>query len=232
MYTSKVREVKAQHRRGQQRAEATRRRVVDAAERLFLSGGYHTTTIEAIAAAADVSVETIYKRFGNKAALLRATVALAVVEAPDPTAFIEQFLALPPLQAVRAETDQAAQLRLLAGFSRTRLQRSADLHRMLRQAGSGDPVLAEFISADHAIRRQSQRALIDLLMVNGPLRRPPDEAAETYSALANPDLYLLLTTEHRWTPERFETWLGDSFIALLLDGKSVANTSAEPPTGC
>src|SRR3954470_11015067 len=53
-------------------AERGRAAVLDAAERLFLDGGYAATTVAAIAAASAVSVETIYKGFGGKLGLVRA----------------------------------------------------------------------------------------------------------------------------------------------------------------
>ena len=49
-----------------------RRRVIDAAEELFLSVGYGTTSINEIARAADVSPQMIYASFGSKAGILRA----------------------------------------------------------------------------------------------------------------------------------------------------------------
>jgi AcrR family transcriptional regulator len=173
------------------------------------------TTIEAVAQAADVSVETIYKRFGTKQALLRAALNLLIVDQPQPESFAGEFLALPALQAVRAEPDQAVQLRMLAAFSRATLERSASIHRMVLGAGAGAE-LAEFTATSHATRRRSQRALIDLLMINGPLRLDADAAAETYAALANPDLYLLLIDEHGWTPQGYQTWLADTLTRLLL----------------
>src|ERR1035437_1549459 len=59
-------------RRRQEAAAATRHRVTEAAERRFLSEGYGATTIAAVAADADVSVDTIYKSFGGKPGLVRA----------------------------------------------------------------------------------------------------------------------------------------------------------------
>src|SRR3954454_3978189 len=58
--------------RRRQQAARTRETVLDAAQRLFLAGGYAATTIADIAAGADVSVETIYKAFGGKPGLVRA----------------------------------------------------------------------------------------------------------------------------------------------------------------
>src|SRR5512135_3431100 len=80
-------DVKPPRTRRAERAEATRRRVVEAASRLFVERGYRAATIESIADAADVSVETIYKRFGNKAGLLKAAREVAAAGAPEPPAF-------------------------------------------------------------------------------------------------------------------------------------------------
>ena len=57
-------------------AEETRRRVVEASLELFARRGYHATTFADIAAAADVSVQTVQKH-GPKSALLQSAVELA-----------------------------------------------------------------------------------------------------------------------------------------------------------
>jgi AcrR family transcriptional regulator len=208
-------DVKPQRTRRADRAAATKRRVLDAAVGLFVERGYHSTTIEAIATAADVSVETIYKRFGSKAGMLRAAREAAVASAPEPDEFFE-FPAASIDQALRAATDPAVQLRTLAEFSARRLERLAPFHRMLRSAGTGDPELAAFIAADHDARRERQRDNVRTIAATGPLRAPPDDAADTYTALANPDLYLLLTDEFGWTPERYRAWLVETATRLLL----------------
>jgi AcrR family transcriptional regulator len=208
-------EVKPRRTRRSEQAEATRQRVLDAAVRLFVERGYHSSTIEAIAAAADVSVETIYKRFGSKAGMLKAAREAAVADAPEPDEFFE-FPAAAIEEALRADTDPEAQLRTLAQFSARRLQRLAPFHRMLRSAGSGDPELGDFIAADHAARRERQRDNIHTIAADGRLRLPPDEAAETYSGLASPDLYLLLTDQFGWTADRYRAWLVDTAARLLL----------------
>ena len=55
-------------------ARATRRRIVDAAARLFVRDGYSETSIADIAAAADVAVPTVYAGLRSKANILRAVV--------------------------------------------------------------------------------------------------------------------------------------------------------------
>ena len=54
--------------------QLVRRRIIEAAEALFVSNGLDATTIEQIAASADVSVGTVYNYFGTKNALLVAGV--------------------------------------------------------------------------------------------------------------------------------------------------------------
>jgi AcrR family transcriptional regulator len=207
--------VKPPRNRRAERAEATRRRVVEAAGSLFVERGYRATTVESIAEAADVSVETIYKRFGNKAGLLKAAREVAVAGAPEPEAFFT-FPSAPIDEALRAASGQEAQLRTLAELSARRLQRLAPFHRMLRNAGTGDPELAEFVADDHALRRASQRANIQFIAEGGPLRLEVGAAADTYSSLANPDVYLLLVDQFGWTADDFRAWLADSITRLLL----------------
>lgn len=211
--------VKPRRTRRSERAEATRRRVVDAASRLFVERGYRTTTVESVAEAADVSVETIYKRFGNKAGLLKAARDAAVEDAPEPQAFFA-FPSAPIDQAISASEGQEARLRTLAELSSRRMERLAPFHRMLRNAGTGDPELAEFVARDHTSRRESQRANIHFIAARSPLRLDVEEAADTYSALANPDVYLLLIDQFGWTAENYRDWLAESVIRLLLADRS------------
>jgi AcrR family transcriptional regulator len=213
--TGPVKDVKPRRTRRTSNAEATRRRVLDAAVRLFVERGYHATTIESIAAAAEVSVETIYKRFGSKAGMLKAARDAAVAAAPEPSEFFD-FPAPPIEDALGASTDPNVQLRSLAQFSARRLERLASFHRTLRSAGTGDPELGDYISADHAARRARQRANIHTIAANRPLRLSTDQAADTYSALANPDLYLLLIDHFGWTAQQYQTWLIDTVERLLI----------------
>jgi hypothetical protein len=61
------------------------------------------------------------------------------------------------------------------------------------------------------------------------LRVSADDAAETYSTLANPDLYLLLTGEHGWTPQRYETWLTHTSPSSYCANAISQHLRADPP---
>src|SRR5947209_3194055 len=62
-----------------ERAAATRRRMMEAAYRVFSERGYAKTTMEAVAAEAGVATQTVYFTFHTKAALLQAAYEYAVL---------------------------------------------------------------------------------------------------------------------------------------------------------
>jgi AcrR family transcriptional regulator len=68
------------HRRGSD----TRRRIEEAAARVFTANGYNATTMQAIADTAGVHVQTIYLAYGTKAAVLAASAARLVAGDEDP----------------------------------------------------------------------------------------------------------------------------------------------------
>jgi AcrR family transcriptional regulator len=212
-----VNEVKGKGRtrtRRVDKAERTRQAILHAASELFAAQGFAATTISAIAAEADVAAETVYSRFGNKLTLISEILETAIVgDAPR-----IDVLELPEIATIRATTDQRTQLARLAHLSRGILQRTALAHRILRNSGTADPALAEFVAADRHRRHRHQTAYIAMLLDNGPLRdglNAPDAAA-IYGALANPDTYAELTSHRGWSPDHYENWLSHSLTLLLL----------------
>jgi AcrR family transcriptional regulator len=211
---SSVKAESADRSRRSERAEQTRRRIVEAATALFDARGYAATTMEAIAEQADVAVETVYSRFRTKANLLEAILEPAIVGVTDGRDLFD----LPDIAQIRQCPDQQTQLRMLASFSRGILERTAVSHRILRSATASDLAAANLQAADAKRRADGQRLYIDMLRANGPLRDglTPEDAAATYSALSNPNTYGLLVGERQWTADKFEQWLGDSLTLLLL----------------
>jgi AcrR family transcriptional regulator len=197
-----------------EQAERTRQRIIAAAQSLFLSTGFPSTTLQAIADEAGVSVETIYSRFRNKTNLLAVILEQGIV----PTEDGRDIFDLPEIEQIRATTDQRKQVRLLAAFSRGILQRTHAAHSILRSAAEVDDHAAELQKRDTKRRIEGQRTYIDMLRANGPLRRglSQGDAAETYSVLASPESFAFLVDQQGWPAEKFETWLGDSLARLLL----------------
>src|SRR5215213_5056130 len=196
------------------KAERTRQTILQAASELFAAQGFAATTISAIATKADVAAETVYSRFGNKLTLISEILETAIVGSAPRVDVLE----LPEIAAIRAITDQRAQLARLTHLSRGILERTALAHRILRNSGTADPALAEFVARDRRRRHRHQTAYIAMLFGNGPLREgmSATEAAAIYGALANPDTYAELTSHRGWSPDRYENWLSDTLTQLLL----------------
>jgi AcrR family transcriptional regulator len=197
--------------RRQEQAEETRTKVLDAAEALFRERGYDGASIAGIAAAAGVSQETIYARFGNKRALLGELVARAVRGA-DPRPIPEQEHP----RSLATSADQREQLRLFAADIANRLERAAPLVALVGDAARTEPELADLLRRLHGDRLGNLRLLVDALRSNGPLRLSDKAALETIWALTSPELHQLLIRVDGWSRSRYSAWLADSLAALLL----------------
>lgn len=212
-----------------EKAEQTRQQILRAAANLFGPNGYAPTTIEAIAAAADVAVETVYARFGNKLNLLKEILDQSIVN----NARGVDILALPEVVTIRELTDQRTQIAHLAHLSRGILERSATAHRILRSAVTVDPAAADFERSDFERRRRTQAGYIDILLANGPLPTGlnAQDAAITYGTLANPDNYAVLTTRRGLTPDQYENWLRTCLTLLFIGAQVQSQTPPASPQG-
>ena len=119
----------------QLQAELTRRKLLDAARRLFAINGYAATALPAIAREAGVAAPTITAIFGTKAGLLTALVQLVVGGDEAPVALVER----PWWQAMLAEPDARRQLTLFAANGRQIHERSADIAAIVQGAATADP---------------------------------------------------------------------------------------------
>ena len=194
-----------------EQALETRRRVLDAAHDTFVQHGYGGATINAVAASAGVSAETVYAVFGNKRTLL-AEVMRRAVRGDHPVPVLEQ----PGPRAVAAASDPRERLRLFAADVCERLARAAPLMLVLGAAASEEPELEELRRTMHAARRENLRTLAAALEADGDLSVDVDAATETIWALASPELYSLLLGQGGWTRAAYEAWLAQSLDTLLL----------------
>jgi AcrR family transcriptional regulator len=202
--------------RRSRRSEQTRARIVAAAGRLFVERGYPATTIEAVADAADVSVETVYVRFRNKRNLLDSYLDAAIVGDAEAVPLLDR-------SAVRAATDEHdpnGRVELLAELMAGVLERTAPVQRVIAGAVAVDRTLDELLAEDDRRRRRTHMAFVDMLREVGGLRGDlsADEAVDTLSGLANPDTYRFLTTRRGFTAMRYQRWLADSMTHVLLPG--------------
>ena len=97
----------------QEQAGRSRWAMLEAARRLFLDHGHAATTMPAVAAAAGVSVQSVYKAFGNKPALLKAVFDVAIAGDDEPVPVLQREA----LGRVRDEPDPTASCRCTASSS-------------------------------------------------------------------------------------------------------------------
>jgi AcrR family transcriptional regulator len=195
------------------RAAQTRETIVEVARRLFLDDGYAATTVAAIAAEAQVSVETIYKGFGGKPGLVRA-VRDAAFRGTEPLA--------PYLRADELTDSQADAHAVIRGWGRIFAEvspRAAPIELLVRDAAQSDPAMAELLAevdqarlvrmTDNARRLARGRHLKRGLTVK--------RAGEILWAYTSLDLYDLLVVRRGWTTDELAAFVTAGTLATLLD---------------
>jgi AcrR family transcriptional regulator len=210
-------EVKASRRRYHsplraEQAGMTRRRVLEAALRLFVERGYAGTTVAAVAEEARVSPETIYLSLGGKRGLLEGVIEMAIAGGDDPpTEENEWWDAVAQLPSARERLERIVECscRILA--------RTAPVHAVIRGAADKEAFAAalgtrllheRLTNQTDRIRRYLRGDLAEGLSIS--------EAGQRYCALTSPELYYLFTVELGWTAEQHEKWLTELLAAQLL----------------
>jgi AcrR family transcriptional regulator len=196
------------------RSAETRQRVLDAARTLFFERGYRVTTIAAIAAQAEVNVDTVYELVGRKPVILRELIEQAISGTDRAVVADERDY----VKAMRATDDPVEKLTIYAQAVRRIQARMAPLHLALRDASSTEPE-AEEVWRDISERRAANmRRLVQDLKSTGRLRRDlsVNNAADVVWAMNSAEIYVMLTVDRGWSAQRYERWLADSWCRLLL----------------
>ena len=94
--------VKRPNRRAE-KAQETRRRIIEAAADLFVADGYGATNLQDVADRAGVAVQTIYFVFGNKRALLKELVDVTIAGDSEPIATMDRPWFTDAMAATTAE---------------------------------------------------------------------------------------------------------------------------------
>ena len=190
----------------QEQAAGTRRSILAAATEVFAERGYGRTTMESIAAAADVGVATVYANFGTKAAIVAALIDQV---ASDPQLDVKLTI---------AETSRARVIRRGAASMRQLHERSAALTDLLRSSRGHEPALEALWRRWQAQHLTAVRQLARELARRRMLRRGlgVNEAADALYTLAGAETYRELVGERGWSPRRYQAWLEQAGERLLL----------------
>ena len=200
-------------RRRQEAAEGLRNRVLAHSRELFLAGGYGRTTIAAIARAAGVSKESVYKSFGGKPGLVRAIYEQSLLGGGSSPA--EE-------RSDRAQTTMTDPRELMEQFGRFITEVSplgSPVFLLIRDAAaSGDPDMAELlIDVDDARYRRmlhNARQVLGRGFLKADLTE--EEVADVMFTCSSAELYENLVLKRGWSEENYGRFIARTLAANLL----------------
>jgi AcrR family transcriptional regulator len=195
-------------------SQDTKQRILEAARQLLMAKGYRATTVAQVARAAGVHHDTIYALVGRKPEILRELIEMAISGADGPVAPEEREY----VQRMLAEPDPRQKLAIYASAMQAIQTRMAPLLLALRDASSTEPEAEQVWNVISERRAANMRRLV-VDLGEGVLRPElsDDTAADIIWATASSEVFILLTTQRRWSLRQYEDWLYDTWCRLLLD---------------
>jgi AcrR family transcriptional regulator len=200
--------------RRREQAAATRRQILEAAQRLFEQDGYAATTMAAIAAEAGVALKTVYLAFETKSGVLRALWHLLLRGDQEDVAVGQRAW----YRELLDERDPQRQVLAIARMSRTVKTRAAALMAVIRDAAPSDPDIAALWSRINSDFHENQRTIVETMHKRRALRPGLGVArgADILWTLNHPDVWQLLVVQRGWSPQEYEDWLASSVREQLL----------------
>ncbi|WIM99478.1 helix-turn-helix domain-containing protein [Actinoplanes oblitus] len=198
----------------QEQARRTRRAILEAAAVLFVDPGYAATPLTAVAARAGVAIQTLYKAFGSKQALLSALVDVTIAGDDEPRALPDRgFVA-----EIRALSGTRARLDRYARHLTEVHARQAQVMLALSAAATADPEAAAVWRKNEDDRRAGMLMFAADLLASGELR--PEHTVETVADVLwlamDVRNYDWLVRRRGWSPADFRRWYVDTVAAALL----------------
>lgn len=194
-------------------ARATRARILDTARTLFVEQGYAGTSIAQVAAAAGVSVPTVFSGFGSKATLLKEATESMLVGDDEPVPLAQR----PQMRHVHAGASAHEVALRLAALIAEAAPRVCPVYAVVLAAADTDPEIAEL-----ARTLDEQRLVGATQLARTVLTRLGDDDADrlaeirdTIWTLNSPQLYGLLVTGRGWSARRYRDWIARALIALI-----------------
>jgi AcrR family transcriptional regulator len=209
-----------------EKARQTRRRVLTAAEELFVERGYGGTTLQEVADRADVAVQTIYFTFRNKRTLLKELVDVTIAGDDEPVSTMERdwftnAMAAPTADAhLHAHIDGAVEVGM----------RVSPIFEVLRTAAALEPELDDLWREG-----QAQRYAVQDAAARAMLQKPgacsdatPGYAADLLYATLSPELFLLLVRDRGWSADQFKGWAYSSLRSQLIVDRAESSSMEDP----
>jgi AcrR family transcriptional regulator len=198
----------------QEQARRTRQAVLEAARERFLRDGYARTTVAALAADAGVSVETVYKAFGNKPGVVKALFDVAIVGDDEPVPMLQREFVARNI----AEPDARRKLGAYGEHLAEIAPRANPVQLVVRDAAASDKAAAAVWRQLNAERLAGMTAFATHLHEGGHLREGigMEDARDVLWTMTSVEVWDLLVNGRGWPVERYGTWVGEQLIAALL----------------
>ena len=200
------------------RAEKMRESLIGTARAMLVADGYAGLTIPKVARACEVSVESVYKRFAGKP---------AVVE--------EALRGIGPIAAeTRSDALSAADLPgLLCGWGRLSAEvgpRVAPILLVLDAAAGHDRELADLARELEEDRRARMTENAVRLANAGhiPPGLPVKAVADILLTYSSPQLYDLIVIRNGWTGDQYADFISRGIAAHLSAGADRTDTGHDP----
>jgi AcrR family transcriptional regulator len=193
--------------RRQRQADLTRADILQAARRLFASNGYRSTTVRDVAAAAGVSVQTVYDSVGSKRALV-----LELNNLLDSEAGVGQIA-----RTAATEDDPHVILAVPAKVTRALLDRCGDIIRAVIGASGDEPEMAQVVAEGHRRHVGGAALIVDRLVAVGAVAADVDRAAlkDTIAIVTDTATAVLLIDQYGWSTRRVERWMNATLDAVV-----------------
>lgn len=187
----------------------TRQEILAAARGLFAGNGYSCTSVAQVAAAAGVSVQTIYDSLGSKRAIV-----LALNDLIDEEGDVRALAS-----AIPTSTDPIELLRIAATISRNINERCGDIVAALFSAAAVETEMREVRDESRRRHRAGIAGLTRRLASLGALRGDLDAetAADVIAAMTDPQVARTFVGEYGWTWDRWQEWTEAALIRLVLE---------------
>ena len=192
----------------QSRAERTRNRILDAAERLILERGFDGVGLEAVAEASGVSRQAIYDKFGTKSGLLL-----------EMTRRLEARIGIPQaVGTLNGNADGETRLAALFRLNATSEPAVAPFIRVVYAARLHDATAEELWRSRMSARHAAMRGVV--MQLDRERRLRPglsiDRATDILWSLINPLHYDNLVNSRGWSGSEYAEHLETRARAALL----------------
>lgn len=199
----------------QEQARQTRRAVLEAAGRLFVESGYAATPVTAVAAAAGVSVQTVYAAFGSKRQLLSELLDVTIAGDDEPVPLAQR----PFVARIQATDEPREKLARYAEHLVETHRRLAGVMLALAGAATTD---ADVAAIWHKNREEAGRGMTMFgqdLMATGCVRSELtlEEVAQVLQLAMDVRNYDWLVGQCGWSEDRFRAWYVESVASVLLE---------------